>query len=42
MFSFHDQTQAARIADFTFALQNGQIPPRLAHHFHMEMGYPIF
>lgn len=42
MFSFHDQTQAARIADFTFALQNGQIPPRLAHHFSYEMGYPIF
>jgi hypothetical protein len=42
MFSFHDQTQAARISDFTFAVQNGQIPPRMAHHFSEEMGYPIF
>jgi len=42
MFSFHDQTQAARISDFSFALQNGQIPPRIAHHFSYEMGYPIF
>lgn len=42
MFSFHDQTQAARISDFTFAIQNGQIPPRMAHHFSEGMGYPIF
>ncbi len=42
MFEFHDQTQAARIEQFTVNLQNLQIPPRMAPDFSYGMGYPVF
>lgn len=42
MFSFHDLTQAARISEFTLALENGQVPPRMSHNLSFGMGYPIF
>lgn len=42
MFEFHDQTQAARIEQFTVNLQNLQIPPRVAPDFSYGMGYPVF
>lgn len=42
MFEFHDQTQAARIAQFTVNLENLQIPPRMAPDFSYGMGYPVF
>ncbi len=42
MFNFHDETQAARVQEFTFNLQNGIIPPRTAPHFSFQMGYPVF
>lgn len=42
MFQFHDETQAARVKEFTFNLQNGMIPPRIAPHFSFKLGYPVF
>lgn len=42
MFEFHDQTQAARIAQFTVNLESLQIPPRMAPDFSYGMGYPVF
>ncbi len=42
MFDFHDETQPARVAEFTFNLQHLQIPPRLAPHFSFNMGFPVF
>lgn len=42
MFDFHDQTQPARIAEFTFNLDRLEIPPRIAPHFSFNMGYPVF
>lgn len=42
MFEFHDETQAARVSEFTVNLQNGVIPPRVAPHFSFDMGYPVF
>lgn len=42
MFTFHDQTQAARIQEFVFDIKNLQIPPRLAPHFSFNLGYPVF
>ena len=42
MFEFHDQTQAARIAQFTVNLENLNIPPRMAPDFSYGMGYPVF
>jgi len=38
----HDETQAARISEFSLNLQNGIIPPRIAPHFSFNLGYPIF
>lgn len=41
-FSFHDDTQVGRIKEFSYALQNLQIPPRMAPHFSFGMGFPVF
>ncbi len=38
----HDETQAARISEFSFNIQNGVLPPRIAPHFSFNLGYPIF
>jgi len=42
MFIGHDETQAARVLEFSFNIQNGIIPPRIAPHFSFNLGYPIF
>jgi hypothetical protein len=42
MFTGHDETQAARISEFTYNLDLGKIPPRIAPHFSYGLGYPIF
>lgn len=42
MFQFHDETQPARIAQFSLNLENWHIPPRIAPDFSFKMGYPIF
>ncbi len=42
MFTFHDETQAARVQQFTRNLQELQIPPRMAPEFSYGMGYPVF
>ncbi|KKP67823.1 MAG: hypothetical protein UR68_C0018G0019 [Candidatus Roizmanbacteria bacterium GW2011_GWA2_35_19] len=42
MFDFHDETQAARIQQFTLNLRNLQIPPRIAPQFSFDLGYPVF
>lgn len=42
MFKGHDETQAARISEFRYNLDQGIIPPRIAPHFSHELGYPIF
>ncbi len=42
MFTFHDETQPARIQQFVLDLKNLQIPPRLAPDFSFKMGYPVF
>ncbi len=38
----HDITQAARISEFAFNLQNGMLPPRIAPHFSYGLGFPVF
>ncbi len=42
MFTGHDETQAARISEFTYNLDLGKIPPRIAPHFSYGLSYPIF
>jgi len=42
MFIGHDETQAARVLEFSFNIQKGIIPPRIAPHFSFNLGYPIF
>jgi hypothetical protein len=42
MFTFHDETQAARIQEFTLNLKAGQLPPRIAPDFSYALGYPVF
>ncbi len=42
MFTFHDETQPARIQQFVLDLKNLQIPPRLAPDFSFRLGYPVF
>lgn len=42
MFMFHDETQAARIQEFTFNIEALQLPPRIAPHFSFNLGYPVF
>src|SRR3989344_551800 len=41
-FTGHDETQAARVAEFTYNLQERQIPPRISPHFSYGLGYPVF
>jgi hypothetical protein len=41
-FSFHDNTQAARLQEFAFNIQNGMVPPRVAPHFSFNNGFPVF
>lgn len=42
MFTFHDETQPARIKEFALNLSNLKIPPRIAPDFSFKLGYPIF
>ncbi|MFH0773501.1 MAG: hypothetical protein V1922_04285 [bacterium] len=42
LFSFHDNTQAARLQEFALNLRSGIIPPRLAPHFSFQHGFPVF
>ncbi len=42
MFTFHDETQPARIQQFVLDLKKGRVPPRLAPDFSFKMGYPVF
>ncbi|OGK18886.1 hypothetical protein A3D80_01010 [Candidatus Roizmanbacteria bacterium RIFCSPHIGHO2_02_FULL_40_13b] len=42
MFTFHDETQAARVEQFTQNLTSFHIPPRMAPEFSYGMGYPVF
>ncbi|MCA9372202.1 hypothetical protein KC726_04890 [Candidatus Woesebacteria bacterium] len=42
MFVGHDETQAARIVEFSYDLQHGMIPPRIALHMSYGLGYPLF
>lgn len=42
MFQFHDETQPARIQQFTSNLKNLEIPPRIAYDFNQKKGYPVF
>lgn len=42
MFTGHDETQAARVYEFTYNLDQGKIPPRVAPHFSYGLSYPIF
>jgi len=42
MFDFHDETQPARISEFTTNLTQLRLPPRLAPHFSHNMGFPVF
>ena len=42
MFTFHDETQAARIQQFHLNINSGHIPPRIAPDFSFGMGYPMF
>ncbi|MBP9690681.1 glycosyltransferase family 39 protein [Candidatus Woesebacteria bacterium] len=41
-FSGHDETQAARVIEFSHNLAEGQFPPRIAPHMSFELGYPLF
>jgi hypothetical protein len=42
MFQFHDETQPARIQQFTSNLKKLKIPPRVAYDFNQRKGYPVF
>lgn len=42
MFVFHDETQPARIQQFTLNIKNLKIPPRMAPDFSFKLGYPVF
>ena len=42
MFTFHDETQAARIHQFVLNLKNLKIPPRIAPDFSFKLGFPVF
>lgn len=41
-FTFHDETQPARIQQFVINLKNFQIPPRIAPNFSFNLGFPVF
>ena len=42
LFTFHDNTQAARLQEFALNLKSGIIPPRLAPNFSFQHGFPVF
>ena len=42
MFTFHDETQPARVQQFVLNLKNLQIPPRIAPDFSFKLGFPVF
>ena len=42
MFQFHDETQPARVQQFTSNLKRLEIPPRVAYDFDQKKGYPVF
>ncbi len=42
MFTFHDETQPARVQQFVSNLRNFQIPPRIAPDFSFKLGFPVF
>ena len=42
MFQFHDETQPARIQQFTSNLKRLEIPPRVAYDFNQKKSYPVF
>ena len=42
LFTFHDNTQAARLQEFALNLKRGIIPPRLAPNFSFQHGFPVF
>ncbi len=42
MFTFHDETQPARIQQFVLNLKKLQIPPRQAPDFSFNLSYPVF
>lgn len=42
MFTFHDETQPARIQQFVLNLKNSKIPPRVAPDFSFKLGFPVF
>lgn len=42
MFTFHDETQPARIQQFIENLKNFKIPPRVAPQMNWQLGFPIF
>lgn len=42
MFTFHDESQASRIQQYTLNLTHLQIPPRIAPDFSFHMGFPVF
>lgn len=41
-FTFHDETQPARIQQFVKELKNLHIPPRVAPDMNFGIGYPVF
>ncbi|MDO9028476.1 MAG: hypothetical protein Q7U68_06420 [Candidatus Roizmanbacteria bacterium] len=42
MFTFHDETQPARIQQFVLNLKQLKIPPRIAPDFSFKLGFPVF
>jgi len=41
-FIAHDETQAARVSEFTLNIVHGHIPPRISPNMSYGMGYPLF
>jgi hypothetical protein len=42
MFTFHDESQVARVQQYTLNLIHFQIPPRIAPDFSFHLGFPVF
>lgn len=42
MFTFHDESQAARVQQFVLNIKNLKIPPRIAPDFSFKLGIPVF
>lgn len=41
-YTFHDETQAARIIDLVTNIKAGNIPPRIAPNWSFNLGYPAY